>query len=173
MHSINGYVFGNGPMITTPKGQRVRWYVMSMGTEVDLHTPRWHGNTVTVNGMRVDTVSLLPASMIVAGMVPDNPRHLALPQPRQRPHSRRHAHLLPGSSAAQMSTGRRVHTGTTRYRSYLVWITRLPAGARQRVVERSGCSATRIRRSRDPTSAPAGRLRAFASSAAAGRIRRA
>jgi hephaestin len=73
MHSINGYVFGNGPLITVRKGERVRWYVMSMGTEVDLHTPHWHGNTVTVNGMRMDTVSLLPASMVVADMVPDDP----------------------------------------------------------------------------------------------------
>jgi manganese oxidase len=72
-HSINGYLFGNGPMITMRKGERVRWYVMSMGTEVDLHTPHWHGNTVTVNGMRQDTVSLLPASMVVADMVPDDP----------------------------------------------------------------------------------------------------
>jgi hephaestin len=72
MHSINGYVYGNGPMITMRKGQHVRWYVMSMGTEVDLHTPHWHGNTVTVGGMRTDTVSLLPATMVVADMVPDN-----------------------------------------------------------------------------------------------------
>jgi len=72
-HSINGYLFGNQPMITLQKGERVRWYVMSMGTEVDLHTPHWHGNDVTVNGMRMDVVSLLPAGMVVADMVPDNP----------------------------------------------------------------------------------------------------
>jgi FtsP/CotA-like multicopper oxidase with cupredoxin domain len=72
MHSINGYVFGNEPMIAVKKGERVRWYVMSMGTEIDLHTPHWHGNTVTVNGMRMDTISLLPASMVVADMVPDD-----------------------------------------------------------------------------------------------------
>ena len=41
---------------------------MSMGTEVDLHTPHWHGNTVVVV-MRMDTVELLPASMAVADMV--------------------------------------------------------------------------------------------------------
>ena len=72
MHSINGYVFGNQPMITVHRGEHVRWYVMSMGTEVDLHTPHWHGNTVTVNGMRMDVVSLLPATMVVADMVPDD-----------------------------------------------------------------------------------------------------
>jgi manganese oxidase len=73
MHSINGYVFGNQPMITMRAGEHVRWYVMSMGTEVDLHTPHWHANDVLVNGMRMDVVSLLPASMVVADMVPDNP----------------------------------------------------------------------------------------------------
>jgi hephaestin len=73
MHSINGYVFGNQPMITIKKGERVRWYVMSLGTEVDLHTPHWHGNDVMVGGMRADLVNLLPASMVVADMVPDSP----------------------------------------------------------------------------------------------------
>jgi FtsP/CotA-like multicopper oxidase with cupredoxin domain len=74
MHSINGYVFGNQPLasMTMHKGERVRWYLMAMGTEVDLHTPHWHGNTVLANGMRTDVVSLLPASMMVADMVPDN-----------------------------------------------------------------------------------------------------
>jgi FtsP/CotA-like multicopper oxidase with cupredoxin domain len=71
-HSINGYLFGNMPMITLHKGERVRWYVMGMGTETDLHTPHWHGNDVVVNGMRMDVISLLPATMIVADMVPDN-----------------------------------------------------------------------------------------------------
>src|SRR5207248_6239672 len=72
MHSVNGYVFGNQPLITVRRGQHVRWYVMSMGTEVDLHTPHWHDNDVTVNGMRMDVVSLLPARMVVADMVPDD-----------------------------------------------------------------------------------------------------
>jgi hypothetical protein len=72
-HSINGFLFGNQPMVTLRKGERVRWYVMSMGTEVDLHTPHWHGNTVVVMGTRMDVVNLLPASMVVADMVPDDP----------------------------------------------------------------------------------------------------
>ena len=72
-HSINGYIYGNMPTVTIRRGQHVRWYVMSMGTEVDLHTPHWHGNVVTVGGMRMDVVDLLPATMIIADMVPDNP----------------------------------------------------------------------------------------------------
>jgi manganese oxidase len=73
MHSINGYVFGNQPMLTLKKGERVRWYLMDMGTEVDLHTPHWHGNDVVTMGSRMDVVNLLPASMVTADMVPDNP----------------------------------------------------------------------------------------------------
>jgi len=72
MHSINGYVYGNEPMITMRKGQHVRWYVMGMGTEVDLHTPHWHGNTLVVNGMRMDVVDLLPGGMLIGDMDPDN-----------------------------------------------------------------------------------------------------
>lgn len=73
MHSINGFVYGNGPMFTMHLGERVRWYVMGMGNEVDLHTPHWHGNTVSVGGMRMDVVSLLPAGMVTADMQPDDP----------------------------------------------------------------------------------------------------
>jgi len=74
MHTINGYVFGNQPLasMTMKVGEHVRWYIMAMGTEVDLHTPHWHGNTVLANGMRTDVVGLLPATMITADMVPDN-----------------------------------------------------------------------------------------------------
>jgi hypothetical protein len=70
MHSINGFVYGNWPDPRIHRGERVRWYTMSMGTEVDLHTPHWHGNSVTVAGMRMDTVSLLPAEMATADMRP-------------------------------------------------------------------------------------------------------
>jgi FtsP/CotA-like multicopper oxidase with cupredoxin domain len=72
MHAINGYVYGNGPGFRMRKGERVRWYVMGMGTEVDVHTPHWHGNTVTAP-MRTDVVSVLPSSMVTADMRPDDP----------------------------------------------------------------------------------------------------
>ena len=72
MHSINGYVYGNGPMLTLQKGQRVRWYVFTLGTEVDLHTPHWHGNTVLSMGMRTDMSHLMPGDMMVTDMTPDD-----------------------------------------------------------------------------------------------------
>jgi FtsP/CotA-like multicopper oxidase with cupredoxin domain len=73
MHSINGYVYGNQPGLTMKEHETVRWYVMGMGTEVDMHTPHWHGNVVTMggHGMRADVVSLLPGTMLHADMQPD------------------------------------------------------------------------------------------------------
>jgi FtsP/CotA-like multicopper oxidase with cupredoxin domain len=77
MHGINGFVFGNLPGLTMRVGERVRWYVIGMGTEVDLHTPHWHGQTLLMNGaqmgMRTDMVELLPGSMKLLDMLPDNP----------------------------------------------------------------------------------------------------
>jgi hephaestin len=73
MHSINGYVYGNLPSLAMKQGERVRWYVLGMGNEVDLHTPHWHGQTLLMGGMRMDMVELLPMSMKVLDMTPDNP----------------------------------------------------------------------------------------------------
>jgi FtsP/CotA-like multicopper oxidase with cupredoxin domain len=72
-HAINGYIFGSLPPMTMHEGERVRWYMMALGTEVDLHSAHWHGNAVLVDGRRKDVVSLLPADTLVADMVPDNP----------------------------------------------------------------------------------------------------
>ena len=73
MHVMNGYVYGNGPVPSMVQGDTVRWYLLAVGTEVDLHTPHWHGNTVAYEGRHTDVVELLPASMKVADMVTDNP----------------------------------------------------------------------------------------------------
>ena len=76
MHSINGYIFGNLRGLVMHYGQRVRWHVLAMGNEVDLHTPHWHGKTVSVGApaiaRRTDVLELLPASMITVDMNADN-----------------------------------------------------------------------------------------------------
>src|SRR5262245_60359038 len=38
MHGINGYIFGDLKGLVMRKGERVRWYLMGMGNEVDLHS---------------------------------------------------------------------------------------------------------------------------------------
>jgi len=73
MASVNGFVFGNLPGLTMKLGERVRWYLISIGTEVDLHTPHWHGQTVLSMGRRTDMVELLPGSMMTVDMAPDDP----------------------------------------------------------------------------------------------------
>ena len=72
-HAINGYVFGNLPLLSMYQNERVRWYLLGMGSEPDLHTSHWHGNTVLHQGHRTDVVELLPAAMKVADMRPKNP----------------------------------------------------------------------------------------------------
>jgi len=70
--TINGYLFGNMPVMTMHKGEHVRWYLISLGNGFNFHTPHWHGNVVTLNGSRTDVVLLSPAQMVTADMVPDN-----------------------------------------------------------------------------------------------------
>ena len=82
-HTVNGFIYGNFPDVpsmpggqhamTMKVGERVRWYLLGMGTEVDLHTPHWHGQSLLWMGMRTDVVELLPGSMRTVDMVPDNP----------------------------------------------------------------------------------------------------
>ncbi|MFV2056693.1 MAG: multicopper oxidase domain-containing protein [Thiohalomonadales bacterium] len=77
IHSINGYFFGNTTGFIMNKGDKVRWHLLGMGNEVDIHTPHWHGNTVSIGAHDVarntDVVELLPATMITADMTASNP----------------------------------------------------------------------------------------------------
>lgn len=72
-HAINGYIFGNLVGLTMKQGEKVRWYVMGMGNEKDIHTPHWHGKTLTDGRRHLDVVELLPASTIAVDMIADNP----------------------------------------------------------------------------------------------------
>jgi FtsP/CotA-like multicopper oxidase with cupredoxin domain len=69
--TINGYMFGNGPKMVMYKGERVRWYVMTMGEGFNIHTPHWHGNVLEVRGKRLDVFTIGPAEFVTADMVPD------------------------------------------------------------------------------------------------------
>jgi FtsP/CotA-like multicopper oxidase with cupredoxin domain len=70
--TINGYLFANGPMMTMKKGERVRWYLLTMGEGANFHTPHWHGNVVLDHGKHTDVLFLGPAQMETVDMVPDN-----------------------------------------------------------------------------------------------------
>jgi FtsP/CotA-like multicopper oxidase with cupredoxin domain len=72
MHSINGFIFGNLPGLVMREGEKVRWHLLGMGNEVDLHTPHWHGETVRFHRRNTDVVELLPGSMATVELRPDN-----------------------------------------------------------------------------------------------------
>jgi len=75
MHAMNGYLYGNlghNVPIEITKGNLVRWYLLAVGNEVDLHTAHWHGNTVvSADGLRSDVERLLPGAMITVDMIPE------------------------------------------------------------------------------------------------------
>jgi hephaestin len=71
-HTINGLLYGNLDGLTMRRGERVRWYLIGLGNENDIHTAHWHGNTVLRRGSRTDTVELFPATTEVVDMHPDN-----------------------------------------------------------------------------------------------------
>lgn len=71
MHGINGLVYSNNQGYAMRKGERVRWYILGMGTEVDLHSPHWHGATLLHNGNRLDVTEVLPAATKTLDMRPD------------------------------------------------------------------------------------------------------
>ncbi|MGH7572837.1 MAG: multicopper oxidase domain-containing protein [Gemmatimonadota bacterium] len=70
--TMNGFVFGHLPGLRMQVGERVRWYLMS-STNFEFHSPHWHGNTVSIEGMNTDIAGLLPMEMLTAEMTPDNP----------------------------------------------------------------------------------------------------
>jgi hypothetical protein len=72
-YAINGFIFGNLPGLMMKQGDKVRWHLLGMGNEIDLHTPHWHGETVNYEGRNTDVVELLPASMKTVDMLADNP----------------------------------------------------------------------------------------------------
>jgi manganese oxidase len=61
-YSINGFSYGNLPMIYIPEGAKVLWCMMGMG--YDFHTAAFDGNDLMVDGERTDVVPMLPAEMV-------------------------------------------------------------------------------------------------------------
>ena len=69
--SLNGFSYGNMPMISLRRGEKVRWYLFSTASTFDFHAPTWTGQTVVWNGRTVDTIALNVSDRQLADMVPD------------------------------------------------------------------------------------------------------
>lgn len=59
-HSINGYQYCNAPPMPVTQGNRVRFHLLSTGTEVDLHSPRLQATTMDSDGVAAGTTMILP-----------------------------------------------------------------------------------------------------------------
>eukprot|EP00879_Flechtneria_rotunda_P000261 GHRR01000344.1.p1 GENE.GHRR01000344.1~~GHRR01000344.1.p1 ORF type:complete len:1159 (+),score=375.53 GHRR01000344.1:116-3592(+) len=71
--SINGFLYCNMPGLNMTVGEKVRWYVSSLGSEDAIHTAHWHGITFNMSGQHVDQAVVLASSMMVLDAYTDNP----------------------------------------------------------------------------------------------------
>lgn len=73
MHGINGYVYCNAPLLTLTRGDPVKLYLFSLGTEVDLHTPLFASTALAIEQPAGSTTSaprLLPGMFLAASATP-------------------------------------------------------------------------------------------------------
>ncbi|AWP10607.1 putative ceruloplasmin-like [Scophthalmus maximus] len=77
LHAINGYVYGNVLGLNMEVGDKVYWYLMGMGDDVNMHTAHWHGHNVEYKvggGPHVtDVYELFPATFQTVKMRPQFP----------------------------------------------------------------------------------------------------
>ncbi|KAF6390130.1 hephaestin [Rhinolophus ferrumequinum] len=76
MHAINGKLYANLKGLTMYQGERVAWYMLAMGQDIDLHTVHFHAESFLYrNGesYRADVVDLFPGTFEVVEMVASNP----------------------------------------------------------------------------------------------------
>ncbi|KFP78052.1 Hephaestin, partial [Acanthisitta chloris] len=76
MHAINGRLYATLPGLTTYQGERVDWYLLGMGQEIDVHTVHFHAETfIYKNGKsyRADVVDLFPGTFEMVEMLVGNP----------------------------------------------------------------------------------------------------
>uniref|UniRef100_A0A8C3P1A9 ferroxidase n=1 Tax=Cyanoderma ruficeps TaxID=181631 RepID=A0A8C3P1A9_9PASS len=76
MHAINGRLYATLPGLTMYQGERVNWYLLGMGHEVDVHTVHFHAETfIYKNGKsyRADVVDLFPGTFEMVEMLVGNP----------------------------------------------------------------------------------------------------
>lgn len=79
MHSVNGRTYCTLPGLDLARGKNARWYVGSVGSTEDLHSPHWHGNTGVLvggdgtNSRRADAFEQFAGGRRVMDMTPENP----------------------------------------------------------------------------------------------------
>ncbi|XP_046574977.1 ferroxidase HEPHL1-like [Haliotis rubra] len=76
LHAINGYIYGNQPVPTMYKDEDVAWYLLSLGSQFDLHSVHFHGNLVTEfsdTERKNDVTQIFPGMFVTVRMRAINP----------------------------------------------------------------------------------------------------
>ncbi|XP_042894912.1 hephaestin-like protein isoform X2 [Parasteatoda tepidariorum] len=76
MHAVNGRLYGSLDGLVARRNTLAAWYLIGMGTEVDMHTAHFHGQTFlrrTDSTRRSDVVYLFPGVFETVEMIMDNP----------------------------------------------------------------------------------------------------
>ncbi|XP_029786152.1 hephaestin isoform X8 [Suricata suricatta] len=74
--AINGMLYSNLRGLTMYQGERVAWYMLAMGQDIDLHTIHFHAESFLYrNGesYRADVADLFPGTFEIVEMVASNP----------------------------------------------------------------------------------------------------
>ncbi|TNM88196.1 hypothetical protein fugu_006417 [Takifugu bimaculatus] len=75
--AINGQMYGNLDGLNMEVGDKVYWYLMGMGTDVDIHSVHWHGHSAEYKlgggPHRTDVYELFPATFQTLKMRPQYP----------------------------------------------------------------------------------------------------
>ncbi|XP_049623129.1 hephaestin isoform X6 [Suncus etruscus] len=74
--AINGKLYANLKGLKMYQGERVAWYMLAMGEDIDIHTVHFHAESfIYKNGesYRADVVDLFPGTFEVVEMVASNP----------------------------------------------------------------------------------------------------
>lgn len=71
--AVNGRMYGNLLGLEMCAGDKVSWYTLGLGTEVDLHGVYFEGNTFKRQSTTRDTVNLFPHTTATGAMQPNTP----------------------------------------------------------------------------------------------------
>lgn len=73
MYGINGRVFGNLEGLDMCLGDKISWHLYGIGTDTDVHSAYFHGQTFTIDKHLRSIATLLPATFVTGIMTAVNP----------------------------------------------------------------------------------------------------
>uniref|UniRef100_A0A8C5LQ04 ferroxidase n=1 Tax=Leptobrachium leishanense TaxID=445787 RepID=A0A8C5LQ04_9ANUR len=76
MHAINGKIYGNLHGLTMVQGEKTYWYLLGLGSEIDMHTVHFHAQSFLYRRdkeHRADVFDLFPGTFQSIELVASNP----------------------------------------------------------------------------------------------------